>query len=69
MGDHFYELFIDEAKFFMKPVKICTTVMLQHAIAIKKAKIKYPLTRVETIQFIIDKRVVCLTFDNLINCP
>jgi hypothetical protein len=33
--------------------------------ALEKATIKYPLTRVETIQYTINKGVVCETFDNV----
>jgi hypothetical protein len=67
MGDgvHNYELFIDEATLYMRQVKISPAVMLQHAMALEKATIKYPLTRVETIQYTINKGVVCETFDNV----
>jgi hypothetical protein len=67
MGDgvHNYELFIDEATLYMRQVKISPTVMLQNAMALEKATIKYPLTRVETIQYTINKEVVCETFDNV----
>jgi hypothetical protein len=62
MGDanHNYE-----AKLYMRQVKISPTVILQHAMALEKATIKYPLTRVETIQYTINKGVVCETFDNV----
>ncbi len=40
-------------------------VMLQHAMALEKANIKYSLTRVDTIQYTINKVVVCETFDNV----
>jgi hypothetical protein len=66
MGDgvHNYEFFIEEATLYMRQVKISPAVMLQHAMALEKATIKYPLTRVETIQYTINK-VVCETFDNV----
>jgi hypothetical protein len=67
MGDgvHNYEFFIEEATLYMRQVKISPAVMLQHAMALEKATIKYPLTRVETIQYTINKGVVCETFDNV----
>jgi hypothetical protein len=51
MGDgvHNYELIIDEATLYMRKVKI---------------PFKYPLTRVETIQYTFNKGVVCETSDN-----
>jgi hypothetical protein len=39
--------------------------LLEHAMALEKATIKYPLTRVETIQYTINKGVVCETLDNV----
>jgi hypothetical protein len=44
-----YELFIDSATFYLRQVKISAPLMLQHAMALDKATIKYPLTRVETV--------------------
>jgi hypothetical protein len=49
----------------MRQVKISPTVMFQHAMALEKATIKYPLTRVVTIQYTINKGVVCEKFDNV----
>ncbi len=67
MGDGVqnYELFIDEASLYMRQVKISPAVMLQHAMALEKATIKFPLTRVETIQYTINKGVVAGMFDNV----
>ncbi len=64
MGDanHNYELFIDDAILYMRQVKISPTVMLQHAMALEKATIKYPLTRIATFQYTFNKGVVCETF-------
>ena len=64
-GKHNYEIFIEEATLYMRQVKISPAFMLQHAMALEKATIKYPLTRVETIQHTINKGVVCETFDNV----
>jgi hypothetical protein len=59
------EFFIDEATLYLRQVKISPADMLQHAMALEKAAIKYPLTRVETIQYTFNKGVVCETFDNV----
>ena len=45
-GKHNYEIFIEEATLYMRQVKISPAFMLQHAMALEKATIKYPLTRV-----------------------
>ncbi len=67
MGDGVqnYVLFADEATLYMRQVKINPAVMLQHAMALEKATIKYPFTRVETIQYTFNKGVVWETFDNV----
>jgi hypothetical protein len=65
MGDAKHELLIDEAILYIRQVKISPTVMLQNAMALEKVTIKYPLTRVKTIQYTINKGVVRETFDNV----
>ena len=58
---HNYELFIDEAILYVRNVKISPQVMLQHAMALEKATIKYPLNRVETIQHTLNQGLLSQT--------
>jgi len=60
-----YELFIDSATLYLRQVKISAPMMLQHAMALEKATIKYPLTRVETVQYTINQGLLIHSIDNV----
>jgi len=64
-GKNNYELFIDEAILYIRHVNVSAPVMLEHAMALEKATIKYPLNRVECVQHTLNGGILTQTFDNI----
>jgi len=64
-GKSNYELFIDEAILYIRHVIVSAPVMLEPAMALEKATIKYPLNRVECVQHTLNGGILTQTFDNI----